>query len=75
MTKEEVITKAKAIWGDAHECNNPDFIAVRAYKTDSNEAMRLGSNGEFYTRGADGWMWQVGTVEDVENAIKQRGEA
>jgi len=72
MTREEVIAKAKSIGWDAQECHDPDFIAIRAYKSDTNEAMRLGSNGEFYTRGDDGWMWQVGTVEDVQNAVMKR---
>jgi len=74
MTREEVIEKAKAIGWEAQECSDPDFIAIRAYKTDTSEAMRMGPNGEFYTRGADGWMWQVGTVEDVANAIKMKGQ-
>jgi len=72
MTREEVIEQAKLVGWDAVACADPGFIAIRAYKPDTDESMRLGSGGELYTRGDDGWMYQVGTVEDVANAIRAR---
>jgi len=72
MNRDEVIEKAKAIGWVAQPCANPDMIAIRAYKPDTNERMRMGASGELYTRGDDGWMYQVGTVADVANAIKQK---
>ncbi len=75
MTRDEVIERAKAIGWEAVAYADPGFIAIRAYKPDTDERMRMGSGGELYTRGDDGWMYQVGTVEDVANAIRARGQA
>lgn len=75
MTRDEVIEQAKAVGWHALACADPGFIAIRAYKPDTDESMRMGSGGELYTRGDDGWMYQVGTVEDVANAIRERGKA
>ena len=75
MTRDEVIAKAKAIGWHAQECSDPNIVAIRVYKSETNEAMRLGANGALYMRGDDGWMWQLGTVEDAANAIRFRGEA
>ena len=72
---DEVIEQAKTVGWHAVACADPGFIAIRAYKTDTDERMRMGSGGELYTRGNDGWMYQVGTVEDVANAIRARGQA
>lgn len=69
MTRDEVIERAKQIKWIAKPCADPGLIAVRAYKSDINERMRIGSNGEMYTQGDDGWMYQIGTVEDVANAV------
>jgi hypothetical protein len=70
MNREEVMDQARAIGWVVEPCAVPEFIAVRAYKSDTNESLRIGPNGEAYTRGEDGWMYQVGTVEDIANAIR-----
>jgi hypothetical protein len=36
--------------------------------------MRIGSNAEIYVL-SEGWMWQVGTIESLEQAILARGQA
>ena len=72
MTREEVIEQAKLVGLIAEPCHDPDFIAIRSYQpTDPHERFRIGSNGEVYTQGDDGWMYQVGTVEDVEKAVRK----
>ena len=68
---EQVLDMAKSAGWIVEKCKDPAFLAVRSYKTDTNEAMRVGANGEFYTRGDDGWMYQVGTVEDIANALQK----
>jgi hypothetical protein len=74
MTRDEVIEQAALIGWHAVPCALPDLIALRAYKSEEpNERMRLSSNGAMYTLGDDGWMYQIGTVKDVANAIKARG--
>jgi hypothetical protein len=71
MNREQVMQQAKSIGWIVEPCANPGFLAVRSYKPDTNERMRMGANGEFYTRGADGWMYQVGTIEDIANAVQK----
>ena len=70
MKRDEIIQLARDKGLIVKPCHDENFIAVRSFKTDSNEAMRMGANGAFYTRGDDGWMYQVGTVEDVENYVR-----
>lgn len=74
MNRESVIARARAIGWDAQECADPNHIAIRSYKPDTNERMRLGSSGELYVRLDDGWMYQVGTVDDVDQALKTQGQ-
>jgi hypothetical protein len=70
MTRDEVMQLASDKGLVVKPCAMESLIGIRAYQSDSNEAMRMGSNGAFYTRGDDGWMYQIGTVEDVENYVK-----
>ena len=72
LSREDVIKAATAIGWTAQPCADSNLIGIRSYKPDTNERMRLGSNGELYTRGDDGWMYQVGTIEDVNNAILKK---
>ena len=74
MTRDKVIEQAALIGWYAVPCTLPNLIALRAYKSEEpNERMRLSSTGVMYTLGDDGWMYQIGTVEDVAAAIKARG--
>ena len=74
MTQNEVIEQAALIGWHAVPCALPNLSALRAYKSEEpNERMRLSSTGAMYTLGDDGWMYQIGTVEDVAAAIKARG--
>ena len=62
---------AQSIGWIVEPCADPEFIAIRSYKSDTNEQMRLGSSGEVYVAGEDGWMYQVGTIQDVYNAVQK----
>jgi hypothetical protein len=75
MIREEVMEQAKALGWVVRDCKDPSYISIRAYKSETNERMRIGSSGEVYTRDDDGWMWQAGTIESLEQAIKERGQA
>jgi hypothetical protein len=70
MTREEVIEQARAAGLTVEPCAHPNLIGIRAYKPDSDEKMRMGAGGEMYTRGEDGWMYQIGTVEDVARYVE-----
>lgn len=72
MNREEIIKQAQSIGWVVEPCADPGLLAVRSYKPDTNERMRMGAGGEFYTRGDDGWMYQVGTVADVANAVQKK---
>ena len=74
MNRDEVIEQARAVGWRVEPCANPEYIAIRSFMSDTNEAMRVGSNGEVYVRGDDGWMYQVGTIDDVAQAIRERGQ-
>ena len=77
MNREEIIRLAREAGLVVEPCSDDRLIGIRAYKPDTDEFMRMGSSGEVYTRGEDGWMYQVGTVEDVSNyigTIRARGE-
>jgi hypothetical protein len=70
MKRDEVISRARAAGLVVEPCASPEFIGIRSYKPDTDECMRMGSGGEMYTRGEDGWMYQVGTVSDVDHYVK-----
>lgn len=72
MNRDEVMEKARGLGWVVEPCASPEFIGVRAYKPDTNECMRFGAGGELYTKGKDGWMYQVGTVEDVAKAVQTK---
>ena len=72
-SRDEVMQKAKDAGFIVEPCEDPNLIAVRSYKPDTNERMRLCSSGELYTRGDDGWMYQVGTIDDLNNYLNKRG--
>lgn len=77
MTREDVMQMAREAGLVVELCADNRFIGIRAYKPDTDERMRMGSSGEVYTRGEDGWMYQVGTVDDVASHvanIRARGE-
>ena len=72
MNRVAVIEQAKTIGWIVEPCAHPNLVAVRSFMPETDEAMRMGSNGEMYVRGDDGWMYQVGTVADVAEAIRDR---
>ena len=71
MNREEVIKKATDKGLVVEPCRDESFIAIRAEKVPEgcNERMRMTAEGAFYTV-ADGYYWQVGTVEDVSNYLE-----
>ena len=71
MNADILIEKGKFIGWILKKCNDDGFLALRSYQSDGKEKMRLGANGELYTRGDDGWMYQVGTLEDFNKAIER----
>jgi hypothetical protein len=71
MTREDVIEQAKAFGWVVRVCEDPSYVAIRSYKSDTNEKMRIGSGAEIYVL-SEGWMWQVGTFESFEQAIKDK---
>jgi len=78
MNFDDIIRLAREAGLVVEPCADDRFIGIRAYKPDTDECMRMGSSGEVYTRGQDGWMYQVGTVEDVANyvgTIRAKGKA
>lgn len=77
MKRDDVIRVAREAGLVVEPCADDQFIGIRVYKPDTDECMRIGSSGEVYRRGEDGWMYQVGTTEDVANyvrTIRARGE-
>jgi len=70
MTRDEVLDKAKAAGLVVQPCADPSYIGIRAYKPETQEVVRVGSSGEVYIRGDDGWMYQVGTIEDVARYVE-----
>ena len=71
MTREDVIEQAKTLGWEVRVCEDPSYVAIRAYKPDTNEKMRIGSDAEIYVL-SEGWMWQVGTFESLEQAIEAK---
>ena len=75
MDREDVIRFANELGMVAKPCANEKYIAVRAGEAaDTNERMRLTECGQMLVVD-EGYYWQVGTVEDVANAIRARGES
>jgi len=70
VTRDEVLDRARAVGLVVEPCASLTFIGIRSHKSDTNERMRMGSGGEMYTRGDDGWMYQIGTVSDVDHYVK-----
>ena len=73
MDLNECIEKLTKLGWVAKPCANFESIGIRAYKPDTNETMRMGSGGELYIRDDDGWMYQIGTIEDVKTQIIEKG--
>jgi hypothetical protein len=75
MNRDDIIRMAEQSGFIAKPCANEEFIAIKAGKAeDANERMRISGCGQFLVVD-DGYYWQVGTVEDVANAIRARGES
>lgn len=70
MNRNQLIERARAVGLTVEPCAHPNLIGIKAYKPESNERMRMGSGGEMYTQGDDGWMYQIGTAEDVAKYIE-----
>jgi len=72
MNREKVIQLANQSGFVAKPCASEEYIAIRASEAeDTNERMRLTENGQVFIVD-EGYYWQVGTVEDVANAIRAR---
>ena len=71
MNREQVMNDARSAGLIVEPCRAEECIAVRSEKVPegSNERMRLSANGSFFTV-ADGYYWQIGTVEDVANYVQ-----
>ena len=71
MNRNDVIRLAQAKGLTVEPCNLESLIAIRKSKVPDgcNERMRMTADGAFYTV-ADGYYWQVGTVEDVFNYVQ-----
>jgi hypothetical protein len=75
MNREDVIRSANEAGMIAKPCASEEYIAIRAGEAeDTNERMRLTEDGQVLVVD-EGYYWQVGTVEDVANAIRARGES
>lgn len=71
MNREQVMAEAREKGLVVEPCRASNMIAVRssAVPPGTNERMRLTAEGAFLTV-ADGYYWQIGTVEDVHNYLK-----
>ena len=75
MNREDVIRMAREVGLTAKPCASAEYIAIRAGEAeDTNERMRLTEDGQVLIVD-EGYFWQVGTVQDVANAIRARGES
>ncbi len=75
MTRDDIIKLANQSGFIAKPCVSEEYIAIRAGEAeDTNERMRLTEDGQILVVD-EGYFWQVGTVEDVANAIRARGNA
>ncbi len=73
MNREEVIQLANQSGFIAKPCASVEYIAIRAGEAeDTNERMRMTEDGQIFVVD-EGYYWQVGTVQDVANAIRARG--
>lgn len=70
MNREQVIKRARAAGLVVEPCASPGLIALRAGEAPegTNERMRMTADGGVFTV-ADGYYWQVGTVEDIANYV------
>ena len=72
MTRDQVMEKARNAGLVVEPCSDERYISVRAGVVENtNERMRLTSDGALLTV-HEGYYWQVGTVEDVDNYLKAR---
>ena len=74
MTREEVMADARTAGLVVEPCRHEDFIAIRLSEIPEdrkNERMRMTAEGALLTV-ADGYYWQVGTIEDVANYLKTK---
>ena len=71
MNREQVMQEARTVGLVVEPCNDENFIAIRASEVSPGitERMRITSDGACLTV-ADGYYWQVGTVEDVANYVE-----
>lgn len=72
MNREQVMADARSVGLVVEPCHREDCIAVRAGEVppeNRNERMRITSDGACLTV-ADGYYWQVGTVEDVAKYVE-----
>ena len=73
MDLNECLEKLKELGWVAKPCASFDSIGIRAYRPDTHEKMRMGAGGEFYIQFDDGWMYQIGTIEDIKTGIIDKG--
>jgi hypothetical protein len=73
MNRDEIIQLANQSGLIAKPCASEEYIAIRAGEAkDTNERMRMTEDGQILIVD-EGYFWQVGTVQDVANAIRARG--
>lgn len=74
MTRDDIIRLANQSGFIAKPCASEGLIAIRVGEAENtNERMRLTENGQILIVD-EGYFWQVGTVEDVANAIRARND-
>lgn len=74
MTRDDIIQLANQSGFIAKPCASEEYIAIRVGEAeDTNERMRLTEDGQVLIVD-EGYFWQVGTVQDVANSIRARGE-
>lgn len=71
MERIDVMQLAQSKGLVVEPCNHEGLIAVRLSKAPdgANERMRITADGAFLTI-ADGYYWQVGTVDDVKKYVE-----
>lgn len=71
MNREQVMQEARSVGLVVEPCREEDFIAIQSDKAPegTTERMRMASDGSVFTV-ADGYYWQVGTVEDVSKYVQ-----
>lgn len=66
MDINDCLEKLKNLGWVAKPCALFHGIGIRTYIPETNERMRMGANGELYIKDDDGWMYQIGTLEDIK---------